>query len=254
MNKPKEPTPELDVLIAQALSSDRASSEELSALIEQMTNAVANAEETAKAEREKALDPIASPDAATSEQAVWAAELKRDRRRSELSRLRLRLDEVRAAEHAAQRQADREEITRRRDALVREFIELYPPFVSRFIDFAERTAAVDKECARFNMPGVELTARNIESFSRSEPSIIEAVRLPDFGLSDRMAWPTPQPPLAAKLAALMTPSHDPRFSANWAAARQKDNERRATTEARWEEEEAARQEASKKAYEASLRR
>lgn len=56
------------------------------------------------------------------------------------------------------------------------------------------------------------------------------------------------------VAAAMTPSHDPRFSDNWAAAREKDNERRAMTEARWNEEEAARQVASRKAYEGSLRR
>jgi hypothetical protein len=52
----------------------------------------------------------------------------------------------------------------------------------------------------------------------------------------------------------MVPPHDPRFSADWAAAQKEDNIRRAATEARWAEQEAARQAESKRAYEASLRR
>ena len=69
-----------------------------------------------------------------------------------------------------------------------------------------------------------------------------------------MAWPPLQTPLAVLVAASMTPPHDPRFSADWAAAREKDITRRAASEARWAEEEAARQVASRSAYEASLRR
>jgi hypothetical protein len=52
----------------------------------------------------------------------------------------------------------------------------------------------------------------------------------------------------------MTPPHDPRFTADWAAARQQDMARRVATETRRAEEEAARQVASRQAYEASLRR
>lgn len=102
--------------------------------------------------------------------------------------------------------------------------------------------------------GVELTARNLESFSRSNPSIIDAVRLPTFEQSDRMAWPLPQIPLAAILAASMTPPHDPRFSADWGAAREKDVARRAAVEERWAKGEEQRQAESRRVYEASLRR
>ncbi len=65
------------------------------------------------------------------------------------------------------------------------------------------------------------------------------MKLPEWEDSGRLAWPPP---------------HDPRFSADWAAAREQDRARRAAKEKRWEEEEAARQEANKKAYEARLRR
>ncbi len=56
------------------------------------------------------------------------------------------------------------------------------------------------------------------------------------------------------VAQSMAPPYDPRFSADWAAAQKEDNVRRAATEARWAEEEAARQAESRRAYEASLRR
>jgi hypothetical protein len=50
------------------------------------------------------------------------------------------------------------------------------------------------------------------------------------------------------------PLHDARYTANWAAAQKEDNVRRAANEARWAEDEAARQAESKRKYEASLRR
>jgi hypothetical protein len=146
----KDTGPELEVLIAQALSNDRASSKELSAIVAQTMNALAGAEITAQSARDQALDLTLSPDAAKAEQAAWSAQVRLDRWRTALAELQQRYDEVRRAEQAAQRQADYEEVKRRRDALAREFIEVYPEFVSRFIDFAQRTAAVDNECDRFN--------------------------------------------------------------------------------------------------------
>jgi hypothetical protein len=68
----------------------------------------------------------------------------------------------------------------------------------------------------------------------------------------------PVPPIAVtlfqRLAASMTPPPDPRFSADWAAAREQDMARRATVEERWAKEEEARQADSRRVYEATLRR
>jgi hypothetical protein len=60
----------------------------------------------------------------------------------------------------------------------------------------------------------------------------------------------PAPTLAASIA----PQHDPRYSGDWAAARAKDDARRAVNEARWAKEEEARQAESRREYEPSLRR
>jgi hypothetical protein len=74
--------------------------------------------------------------------------------------------------------------------------------------------------------GVELTARQLESFSSCEPSIIEAAKLPDWTHSGRLAWPPPTIPLSVVVAASMTPPPDPCFSADWASAREQDMARR----------------------------
>ena len=48
-----------------------------------------------------------------------------------------------------------------------------------------------------------------------------------------MAWPPPVTPMAVLVAEAMAPPPDARFTANWAAAREKDVARRAAVEARW---------------------
>ena len=244
MNKQTPKT--LEETIAKALTDPHVVSADLYELISETEVALTAAEATAKAERKNALNTI-GPDAAEAEKSAWAAELRRDRLKSLLSRLRQRLDEVSAAEYAAQRAVDYEAVKAKRDALAREFVEFYPDLVSRFIDFAHRVAAVDNECARFNgaalagehrrLLGVELTARNLESFSRSNSSVIGSVQLPAFEQSCRMAWPPPQIPLGVQVAASIASQHDARFSADWAAARAEDDTRRAAVQERWAKEE-----------------
>lgn len=253
----------LEHRVANAFTDPYAATADLYELISETDVALTAAEATAQTERQKAVDAV-TPDAAEAERSAWTAEVHRDRLHSLLSRLRQRLAEVSAAEHSAQRETDYEAVKAKRDALAREFVEFYPDLVRRFIDFAHRTAAVDDECARFNgaalagehrrLLGVELTARKLESFSGYEPSIIKAVKLPDWAHSGRMAWPPPTLPLSVAVASSMTPPPDPRFGANWAAAREQDMARRAAVEARWAEEDEKRQAQSRQAYEASLRR
>jgi hypothetical protein len=233
-------------------------------LITETEAALTMAEARARTEREMALDPIASPDAAEAERSAWAAELNRDRLHSFCSQLQQRFDEVAATEYAAQWQATYEHVEARCNALAKEFGEVYPKLVRQLCDLFERMKATDQECSRVageavagehrRLRGVDLTARGLENFSISNPSIVETMKAPDWTQSDHMAWPPPRTPLAALIAAAMTPPHDPRFTADWAAARQRDEERRAATETRWAEEDGALQEAGKKVYERSLRR
>ena len=159
-------------------------------LIDEAELAVTVAEETARAEYEKALDPIASPDAAKAKRSIWAAEFNRDRLRAFLSRLWERLDEIETAEKAARWKADYAAIEAKRDALASEFAEMYPRLTAQLCDLFKRAKAIDEECARINgealsgehrrLLGVELTALNLGSFTRSNPSLMDAVKLPDW--------------------------------------------------------------------------
>ena len=254
----------LEQQIAQALTDPQVASADLDELISKTDEAVAEAAATAQAEREKALDPIASPDAAKAEQSVWAAELRRDRLRSSLVRLWERLHEVERAESATRWKADYDAVKTQRDVLAKEFAELYPTVTAQLCDLFQRAKVIDQECVRIDgqapagerrrLRGVELTARGLESFDRSCPSLAGSVKLPDWSHNGRMLWPPPTIPLSVQVAASIAGQHDARYSGDWAAARAKDNARRAATEARWAKEEEARQAESRRAYEASLRR
>jgi hypothetical protein len=227
----------LEERITSALANARIASMELRELIPETEAALAAAEATARAEREKALDPVASPDAAKAEQSVWAAEFRRDRLRSSLTHLQQRLGEVEAAERQRDWREDYEAVKAKCDALAEEFAELYPSLTAQLCDLFRRAQAVDQECSRVNteappgeprrVRGVELTAHNLESFNIAEPSVIDLVKLPDWKHSDRMIWPPRKIPLSVLVAASIPP-----FSSDWAAARGRDKARRAANEAR----------------------
>jgi hypothetical protein len=82
----------------------------------------------------------------------------------------------------------------------------YPKLVARPVDLFESAKAVDEEISRINgsePPGValrlrqvELVARNLEGFTRGQPSITNELRLPDWDQPAKLAWPPPQTPLA----------------------------------------------------------
>jgi hypothetical protein len=65
----------LDERIASALANAKITSAEVMELIAETEAALTMAEQRAEAEREKALNPIASPDASEAERLAWAAEL-----------------------------------------------------------------------------------------------------------------------------------------------------------------------------------
>jgi hypothetical protein len=227
----------LEERITSALANARVASMELRELIPETEAALAAAEATAQAEREKALDPVESPDSAKAEQLVWTAEFRRERLRSSLTHLQQRLGEVEAAERQQNWQEDYEAVKAKRDGLAKEFAEFYPSLTAQLLDLFRRAAAVDQECSRVNSEaasgeprrvlGVELTARKLESFSIADPSVIDVVKLPDWSHSDRLVWPPPKIPLSVLVAASI-----PRFSSDWAAARENDKAQRAASKAR----------------------
>jgi hypothetical protein len=253
----------LEQRIATVLSSDT-TSDVVAILITEVETAIVAADNAAEAEREKALDPIASPDAAKAHEAMQMVEFSRDRLRTALPRLQARLEQLQAEEYLTQWRSDYEKLKVKRDGLAEELRAIYPVFETKITDLLTRIAANDAELSRLHQArpggvalhllGAELVARDLERFRSLEPSIAQELKLPTFAPGQRLAWPPSQPALAVMVAQSMAPPHDPRFSADWAAAQKEDNIRRAATEKRWAEEEVARQAESRRAYEASLRR
>jgi hypothetical protein len=251
----------LEQEIVAALEAD-VNSSDLSALIERTEVAISKADQAAETARTKALDPALSPDPKTARAAMEDAVFIRDRLHGLKPRLQQRLQQVEAAEAHARWLAVYERVSTMVEESARRFAK-YPELIDELISLFQDAEAVDKEVARVNgsaPPGehrrlrqVELVARGLDNFSRADPPITKAVQLADWMHSDRLVWPPPQPSLAL-FAMSMVPAHNPRYTADWAAALEKDNARRAATEARWAEEEAARQAESRRAYEASLRR
>jgi hypothetical protein len=90
----------LEQRIASALSEEIASTD-VATLITETEAAIVAADTTAKVEREKALDPVLSPDPAMARVAMEDASFTRDRLRTALPRLHARLKETQAAEYLA---------------------------------------------------------------------------------------------------------------------------------------------------------
>jgi hypothetical protein len=221
-------------------------SADLAALIEETETAIVAADAAARAERERALDPLVSPDPVTARAAMEDAAFTRDRLNTVLPRLRQRLDEVAATEYAARWEPDFERVKARSDDLARECAERYPTALAQCVDLFERMAECNREVSRINAdapPGehrrlleVELTARGLERFTRDEPSIFDELKLPDWAESARMAWP---PPRVFDQSMFQPVPYDRRYSPEWGLVQEE--ERREARER--EEREAAEREA-----------
>ncbi len=212
---------ELEKRITVALT-DAITSAELDALIEETETAIVTADAAADAERERALDPLASPDVGKARAAMEDAAFTRDRLRTVLPRLQIRLTEVEAAEYAARWQADYERVETKCEALAKEFEQFYPDAVAKLADLLSRMAEADREAGQVNSAApdgdhrrilsVELVARQLQQFSIYNPPISKALQLPSWENSTRMAWP----PLRSIDPALFAPvPFDRRYSPDW---------------------------------------
>jgi len=203
----------LEPRLAAALGNPNLGVAELSELIIAVEGAAASADQSVAAERDKALDMLASSDIAAAHEAVAVAQLSRDRVHAVLPKLRERLSAALNAEQRDRWLEDYRRVKAQRDEAVAAF-KHYPSLAEKIVHLFATAAAVDREVSRVNgsapdgehrrLKEVELKARNVESFSRDNPSIAKAVQLPDWGDSAKMVWPPPQPSLAVQVATSMT--------------------------------------------------
>ena len=140
----------LEEKIAAALALADATSSIIAELIAETEAAVAAADKSAEAEREKALDPLASPDAAKARATMEDAAFSRDRLKTLLPRLQARYHEVQAQEYLTLWRSDYEKLKVKRDGLAEELRTIYPEFETKITDLFTRIAANDAELSHLH--------------------------------------------------------------------------------------------------------
>ncbi len=236
----------LERRIAAALVDEIASAD-LATLIAETEAAILDADKAAEAERDKALDPFASPDAANAREAMQAAEFARDRLRAVLPRLKERHKQIAAQEYLTQWRADYETLKVERDALANEMRELYPLLQTKVSDLLARIAANDEKLSRLHqarpsgvalhLRGAELEARDLQAFTRYEPSIAATLKLPTFEPGERLAWPPPQP---TSFAPVVIGGDRRLYTGDWWKVKQEEAQTAAERAAREEKEREAK--------------
>ena len=206
--------PSLESRIAVLTAAD-VTSTGLSQLIAETEVGITTADATAEQERERALDPVKSPDPKQARQAMEEAIFARDRLRTLLPRLQQRHKEVQAKEYAEHWHEDFGQVEAKRDVLVKELL-VYPAMVAKLVDILSRIPAIDAEISRINgsapsgvkdrLLNVEQQARGVEGFGVSgawDPrgllALAADLKLPKFeedGNRYQYSWPQPQPNLA----------------------------------------------------------
>ena len=229
---------ELERRISAALTGDR-SATDLADLLEQTDWAVIAAEEFAKDEREKALDPLASPDPHAARQCAEDAQFMVGRLKTLRPRLLQRHREISAREQLAQWQTHAHTLAGEGEQLAAD-LALYAEVTPKLVDVFGRLAVYrQKHSALYadRPPGVddiaadpELQARHLQHFSRDCPTLLDSVQLRDWQ-SGKEVWPQrSSAQFAATFAQSMT-AHSYYAGADWwRLEEQKAAERRAEME------------------------
>jgi hypothetical protein len=195
---------DLDDRIAAAFA-DGAKSDDVASLIGEVEAAAIAVGEMAERARSRALDPVLSaPDVAAARREMDDAEFRRDRMQVAVTKLGVRLSELRAQEEDHRRRLAYERARAERDKLAVELKDVYPALAARIADLAARVGANDREIVRINtraMPdglerlaAAELVARGLTAFvsgPNAIPRITTDLHLPAFEFRplDPYVWP-----------------------------------------------------------------
>jgi hypothetical protein len=198
------------------------SSDELRGLIQECTDAIAEADGQAQYYHQQTLDITCDDPTAAKEQERECV-LTRQRLLIAQSRTEEKLAKIVRRENHDRWMADRNRVAAKRDAAAKQFREV-PDYFDDLISIFKLAAQVDLEVARVNASNptgseplrtVECHARGIPAFSRSQPSIAATTQLPQWSDSQRMVWPLPRIPMSVLAVQGMQPAHDVRYTDRW---------------------------------------
>ena len=190
--------PTLEQRIVAALGNPNNGSDTLIELIEEVETAARGFVETAEAERARSLDLVQCPDPREARERIAAAELNGDRLRTQLPKLREKLSAALAAESHERWLADYRRGKEQLDEAAALF-ETYSEHAQAIVAMFALAEQVDREVSRINgtapdgehrrLRGVELEARNLEHFTRDNPSLASTVELRSWDNSGKTLWP-----------------------------------------------------------------
>ena len=211
-------------IITALASNGTKTAADIASLLSELEAAVITAEDNAKLEHERSLDPSATPDPVAARQVAEDAAFRVGRLKTLLPRLRQRYQITLAEEQEAEAWDRAEPIIAQRDALVQEFKEIYPEAVNKLLDLFEKMAESNEEIARFhrtlpegllstlNIREAEVEARKlVNGYTRDCPSLLKTVVLIHPRDGTRL-WPPHSPGLS--IFAQPVP-YNPRHSPDW---------------------------------------
>jgi membrane-bound lytic murein transglycosylase len=198
-----EPDGDLDNRISAAFRKT-ATSEEVAALILEADTAALEAGKAAERARSRALDPALNAKLVSeARKEMEDSAFRRERLENAVTRLRERLERLKAREEDARREIAYQQVVAERNKLAAELKEIYPPFEAKLRDIMPRLVANDQEIEALRLPSnrtrplvAELIARDLPGFTANNgisnvPRITQALRLPAFQYSqfEPYAWP-----------------------------------------------------------------
>jgi chromosome segregation ATPase len=203
MNNASIVSTDLDDRIMAAFA-DGAKSDDVANLIQEAEAAAIATGEAAERARTRALDPtLLAADVATARHEMDSAAFRRDRLQAAVTKLGVRLRELRAEEEDSRRTTAYEAVKAKRDKLATELTDKYPAIERQLVDLFARLDANDKEVNHVNtrlptnterLRVAELVARGLPGLVKNGTQIermTELLALPAFEYSalHPLAWP-----------------------------------------------------------------
>jgi len=174
-------------------------------LIANAEAAAASSEEAVVVARASALDPmLAAERVQAARREMEDASFRRDRLLTAVTKLKDRLQQLKAQETNEKRWQAYEAVKAERDKLSAELKEIYPTFTARLADLLARIQANDREVDRINLRArpdgaewlrsVELVARELSGWNdgtATVPRLVRDLRLPAFEYDRHVlnVWP-----------------------------------------------------------------
>jgi hypothetical protein len=193
----------LEQRITGILKNENASAAELSELVAQAERDVAAADQEIAQMRERASDLIVTPDADAARQAVLDADLRkmqRDRINNVLPRLRDKLAEALSAEACDKWLAEYKRV-KVKLAEAAALFKSYTEHAQAIADIFALAEQIDHEVDQLNIAApaalsmhprlrhVELESRDLDRFTRDNPSLADNCELRDWDCSCLDLWP-----------------------------------------------------------------